>query len=197
MSYSQSVEEEMIRRIVKDLPGPRAVLDIGAFDGVTYSNSRSLIEKGWSGVLIEPNPWAFAKLTDLYSKHEKVRLINAAVGVETRLINFHEGGVYSTADKSRMDHFRKETDWREYMVPQISIDMLVREVPMMADVISIDIEGGSYDVLKVLPITSWCPHVIVVEHDDRIVEICKWARSIKYEACSVTPENLLLLRNGL
>lgn len=42
-------------------------LDIGAYDGVTYSNTRPLFESGWGGVLVEPNPFAFVDLARNYA----------------------------------------------------------------------------------------------------------------------------------
>lgn len=41
---------------------PGTVLDIGANDGVTLSNSRALVELGWNAVLVEPAEIAFRKL---------------------------------------------------------------------------------------------------------------------------------------
>lgn len=42
---------------------PRGVfIDIGALDGVRYSNTRALVDMGWCGVCVEPNPESFAAL---------------------------------------------------------------------------------------------------------------------------------------
>lgn len=41
---------------------PGTVLDVGSNDGILLSNSRALIELGWSAVLVEPAETAFAKL---------------------------------------------------------------------------------------------------------------------------------------
>jgi FkbM family methyltransferase len=37
-------------------------LDIGCWDPITFSNSRALVERGWSGVMIEPAPGPFIEL---------------------------------------------------------------------------------------------------------------------------------------
>ena len=36
-------------------------VDIGAHDGITFSNSKFFEELGWDGVCIEPNPKIFEK----------------------------------------------------------------------------------------------------------------------------------------
>ncbi len=59
--YSQNNEEQIIIEYFKDFKGH--LLDIGANDGLTLSNSRKLIELGWTGDLVEPSPNAFQKLT--------------------------------------------------------------------------------------------------------------------------------------
>ena len=55
--YSQNGEQKIILEYFQDKYKGK-VLDIGANDGITLSNSRALIEKGWDGVLIEPAPSA-------------------------------------------------------------------------------------------------------------------------------------------
>lgn len=58
--YSQNNEQKIILDYFGDFRG--AVLDIGANDGVTLSNSRALVALGWRAVLVEPSPAAFVQL---------------------------------------------------------------------------------------------------------------------------------------
>jgi FkbM family methyltransferase len=58
--YSQSGEQAIILKYFGANKG--TVLDIGANDGITLSNSRALVELGWNAVLVEPAETAFAKL---------------------------------------------------------------------------------------------------------------------------------------
>ena len=60
---SQSCEEPIIyASLLKQLLGrPGAFLEIGGFDGLTYTNSLALeICLGWTGALIERNPTNYA-----------------------------------------------------------------------------------------------------------------------------------------
>lgn len=50
--YSQNDEEAIIMRYFANRTG--RLLDIGAADGMTNSNSLALIERGWRAVLVEP-----------------------------------------------------------------------------------------------------------------------------------------------
>lgn len=58
--YSQNREQAVILRNLAGING--TLLDIGANDGITFSNTRALVELGWSGVLVEPSRTAFLKL---------------------------------------------------------------------------------------------------------------------------------------
>jgi hypothetical protein len=50
VSYSQNKEEEVILNYFNGHVG--TFVDLGANDGITFSNTRALAERGWKGVLI-------------------------------------------------------------------------------------------------------------------------------------------------
>jgi FkbM family methyltransferase len=65
MAYSQGKEEQFIWEffdIGNDNPANRVYVELGAYDGLTNSNTRALQLIGWAGVCIEPNPTAFKQL---------------------------------------------------------------------------------------------------------------------------------------
>ncbi len=66
--YSQNDEERVILELVGD--GKGRFLDIGAFDGVMFSNTRALVERGWCGICVEPNPFTFLKLLKACEEHD-------------------------------------------------------------------------------------------------------------------------------
>lgn len=75
--YSQYGEDDVFLPLLSD---NGRFLDIGAWDPITFSNTRALIERGWSGVMIEPSPGPLIELLRACSK--------CAVGADDRL---HEG----------------------------------------------------------------------------------------------------------
>ncbi len=58
--YSQNNEEKFILEHFKNRKGK--FLDIGAYDGKTFSNTFALVELGWSGLEIEASPINFVNL---------------------------------------------------------------------------------------------------------------------------------------
>lgn len=61
-NYSQFEEQTAILKAFGNPEIPRRFLDIGSWDAVTFSNTRALVELGWSGVLIEPAPGPMIEL---------------------------------------------------------------------------------------------------------------------------------------
>ena len=63
MSYSQYGEDQIIAaEFLRQESAHRFFLDIGAWHPTIFSNTRLLIEQGWSGVIIEPSPGPFMNL---------------------------------------------------------------------------------------------------------------------------------------
>ena len=59
--YSQNFEDEVIAEYFGNFQG--TLIDIGANDGKTLSNSHYIIEKGWKAHLFEPNKNVLEKLS--------------------------------------------------------------------------------------------------------------------------------------
>ena len=81
--YSQNNEQDIIMSYLEsnELTSGQ-LLDIGAFDGETLSNTRAIMLrfKHWKGVFVEPSSFSFVKLFELYKMQPKrAELVNLAV----------------------------------------------------------------------------------------------------------------------
>lgn len=75
-TYTQVGEDGMIAAVFDVLgEGSRWCVELGAWDGHTYSNTRLLFEQGWSGVLIEADPERFAQLQGNYAGNDRAHLL--------------------------------------------------------------------------------------------------------------------------
>lgn len=187
--YSQRSEEEHILKAVHDIKAG-SLLDIGAFNPTVFSNSRALIEQGWKAVLIEPSPGPTRKLVEEYGKCASVKVVCAAVSVmEENLveINVSDDGVSSTD----LNHW-KETGghFGKLLVGGITIHQILQRFGRF-DFVSIDTEGTSVDIFKVLLMTEMFPKCICVEHDRRIIEAMQFARGRGYHSVHESEENLV------
>lgn len=197
---SQGGEEAAILRAVEKIEGDhtRTFLDIGAHDGKSFSNTYALALEGWRGVCIEPSPAAFIKLIELYKDNPRITLVNAAIGLEDNLKMFYDcgGDFYGSLDAVNAAKWVKSgIKFISYLVPQITIEKLIHQLPWSYDVVSIDTEGTSFDILKTIPLEEWDPTVICIEHDGRAVEVAEWGRATqRYEVGYLDANNICLVR---
>jgi FkbM family methyltransferase len=196
MSYSQFDEEQHILAAVRDMPTGR-VLDIGAGDGVTFSNSRALIERGWGGLLVEPSPEPFQALYKLYRQHPKVELMNGLVGTYAKIVKFHH-----TLDLLSTTSEYHKAKWGEaggydgsYFAPQVSIMEVVKTFQQF-DVFSIDVEGGSAEIVFLLFMHEHLlpTRVLCVEHDDDAAELADEGKQYGFRVVYENATNVVMAR---
>ena len=79
--YSQHGEDGVLDCLLELIPiEHRYVIEFGAHDGISMSNSRHLIaNRGWDGFLIEPDPVYFRKLEALYNGTDGVQTLESFV----------------------------------------------------------------------------------------------------------------------
>lgn len=193
--YSQKNEEEVILRIVGDHVG--TFLDIGAYDGYHYSNTMALVERGWSGTMVEPGLEAFQALLARHGGNPNLTLIHAPIQDSAwELIRFwNNTKTFSTTSKKNRDRFIHEGFSQSFWVPAISIGSLVIGTNFLIatdfDAVSIDTEGTSVDLFKAYPLWANKPLVFCVEHDGRVDECKEFAAQWGYRLVMGNEENLI------
>ncbi len=194
--YSQCGEDDIILKIFGDYVG--RFLDIGAHDGRYLSNTLALIERGWSGVMVEANPRTFARLVDNHGKNPKLTLVNAAIGLDWELTKFwpatKDDGLSTTEEDQRI---RREAEgWftEPYYVAMVPIDdeAFLNVVGIGVDFVSIDTEGTSPCLLSALP--GIRPRVVCVEHDGKMIQCREWAQENGYRLVHENSINLIFER---
>lgn len=132
------------------------ILDIGANTGLFLSNSYDLIQRGWSGVMIEPSS-AFEDLEELYEGNDKVDIHNIALGKENGKLKFFESGAHvkggsdkalvSTAVPKEMERWA-DVDFKETEVDVMAVkDFLSSYADTKFNYISLDVEGMETEIL--------------------------------------------------
>lgn len=199
MNYSQNDEQEAILRYFGPFTG--SLLDIGAFDGLTFSNSRALLELGWVGVLVEPDPWNLQKLIANTSKLN-CDIICAAVGPEQKLSRIciettESRGWASTISENLMrdpDRILAPLPAQVY-VPTLTLEDLMRLRERSFQFISIDAEGMDFEILKTMPKKMLNEvKLLSIEPMDLVQrkEIFNYLFNLGFCLWHETPENLLM-----
>jgi len=142
--YSQHGEQAHILKFFDGFKG--RFLDIGAFDGITGSNTRALVELGWTGVCIEASPLVFRELVK-NAKHT-VSCCNAAVMDSAGLVKFYDNDGQCGTCLDNQDLERVVPTQRTYWVGAITPKMIADTFGGHFDFISLDIEGMDLNVLR-------------------------------------------------
>ncbi len=165
---SQADELAVIATLLRD-DFPRWFVDIGAHDGVTFSNSRPFVEAGWTCLLVEPHPDTFATLETNCSGWPNALPVPCAVAAKPGILPLFVGrdpGLMNSTLSTDSNRWMEATRSFESVPVQVETltGLLHRHgFPRDISVLSIDTEGMDYDVLLGLDIDRFRPRIIVTE----------------------------------
>ena len=146
MAYSQNDEEKYILDYFKGFTG--TLIDIGANDGKTFSNSKALIDLGWSAILYEPSPSAYLACKQLHVNNKKVKIINKAITDSYGDMTFYDSS--DTLLSSLKKELSERSPSKEIKVKCVPYS----EIKSPADFITIDAEGMDFIIIKQIDLTN-------------------------------------------
>lgn len=168
VSYSQVGEDILVENALRILKIKRpSYLDIGANDPYILSNTYLLYSKGFSGVLVEADPYICKRL-----KNARVRdkVINVGVkrgGNSREHFYIMSNKVLNTFSKVEAERYASYGSTSIEEVKEIvtkSINVIIEEnFTKCPNFISIDVEGLDYDIISDLDLNKYRPEVICIE----------------------------------
>lgn len=200
VAYSQSDEETFIVGELGDTKG--RFLDIGAYNGKTFSNTLRLVELGWGGVLVEPAPGPFQAALALHRGNNEVRLIQAAVAPKGGLMTFRDsrGDAVSTLSEEHAALWSSAVkSWDEFLVPATTPGEIIRQVGADFDFVSLDVEGTNLAVFKAIPwglLATQKLRLVCVEHEGHQDEMERELAQYGFERCYENAENVMFRRKA-
>lgn len=126
--------------------GPGTYCEVGAFDGVTHSNTLALEEAGWRGLLIEPNP-QMAKMMRVNRSHQNNHFASIGINVDEGYFDFIIGGQYSGLREYMPDQWVAEHLKRKNPMVRVPCKTLHGTLLSEVDYLSLDTEGSEYAIL--------------------------------------------------
>jgi len=197
MNYSQYGEESILKSFFEeDTVG--FVVDVGAADGIRYSNSRYLIEDlGWSGLLVEPHPTFFDKIKSLYEDNNTVSVLNAAVYSKEGEMPFYVYGRDEHAQVSTLSKTFKDKvttihgdkfEVEPTQVRVVKLSSILEELDHV-DFLSIDCEGVDMEVLRSNDWEKYRPSLVCVEHSMPRSTLHEYMSSVGYTFVEATEGN--------
>jgi len=174
-SHSQHGQDKFVyERFFKGRSAPGVFVDVGAYDGVKFSNTLLFEQLGWQGICIEPLPSVFEGLKTA----RKALCLNCAVsdsaGTGTLLevdmpADFEK--MYSGL-KANFDERHRKTiaQWgkgaKEIRVPIRRLaDILDENNIRHVDYMSIDTEGSEWKILRGLDLRTYDVTVLSIENN--------------------------------
>ena len=195
-NYSQNDEQDVILNYFKGRVG--RFLDVGAYDGVTFSNTMGLIQSGWGGVMVEPSPFNLVKLIESvrpYSFSNDIQIIAAACAPSQGLVDL-------SIDET------EHRGWAVSIVP--TYEGIQRKIPVTFKVptirpeelfdggnryqfINIDAEGMDMEIIKAIPSECWVGCEMVCAEPGHGRDLMKrfFADQLGFKIVHETKENLI------
>ena len=144
-------------------------VDVGAFDGVTISNTLQLEQLGWNGVCIEASTASAEKC----KQHRKCDVVQA-------IVTGKDGGqeLFVRNDVEPMLSHVTRTHRQGFSSDTRSLMSILKDVnaPRKIDYLSIDVEGIDCEVLQGLDTEQYEVGLITIEHNGQAQasDIANW-----------------------
>lgn len=205
-SYSQNAEDLFIADYFKGQIG--TLLDIGANDGTTLSNSKLLLDSGWSGHLVEP-AYVFSTLYNLYIARADVQCYNIAIADSYDIVTLYESGAHVPGgnDRALVSSLSKAETERWSLAGVKFEEVPVNTVPFNTfwemtefskfDFISIDAEGYDKMILKQIDLRAVNCKCLVIEHngsESLKTDFCEYCEPFGLRPAIVNRENIIFIK---
>ena len=187
-TYSQHGEDILVSNILGQVD---SFVEIGANDGVLFSNCYKFAKAGARGLCLEPSSKCFWKLGLNHLFHPGVKCINMAVSNTSRELFLEDAGyesVLSSVQTCYKEGRRK--------VKGISLCDLWSKYPSFQniDLLSVDVEGHEFEVLEGAGNEPLSSKVIILESDKlNEEELLRLPSLQNHQVCFSNPINLILI----
>lgn len=189
------------------------LIEIGAHDGFSTSNSWGLIKRGWRAEMYEPIPEHFDLLSRRYSGAQNVRLHLEAVAGHIGSIRLFLGGMLTTSNLETFSEY-SEIHWskpnltnQECLAPCITLEEAFNRVNVDVDLLIVDVEGAESEVFSSFDSILVKPRMLIVElahlHPDLRVgaqksyELFLKLLRFGYQVVYMDAINTILIRNDV
>jgi len=148
--------------ILDKVVNPGFFVDIGAYDGVAFSNTLRLEQAGWTGICAEPLPSMFDAMVKARDCTCRRVAVHSRSGEALRFrVSEMDSGIEAYLPSV-------PNDWPAIEVQTISLNDLLEQdgAPSRIDYISLDTEGSELEILSTFDFDRWNVANWTVEHND-------------------------------
>ena len=154
--YSQCNEDKILyEKYFKNysLEGKKFYLEMGAIDGVMYSNTKFYEDTlGWSGILVEPNPYMFTQLINNRPNNKLLNILCSDIK-DSLIFNVCSIPAVSSVEITKPDNFDRiyynHSKMQKINTIPVSLDTIVENSGLeRIDLFVLDVEGHEINVLN-------------------------------------------------
>jgi FkbM family methyltransferase len=192
---SQHNQDAVLDKVIFEGREAGVFLDIGANDGVTYSNTWFLEkERNWTGLCVEPLPDTFEKLKASRNCH----LENCAAGAKDKEEDFLQVSGYAEMLSGLLKNYKKQhlarvdDEIAKYggskkviVIKTVNINSLLQKHQLSEiDYCNIDTEGSEFEIIMAIDFSKIRINVFTIEANYRIeqlkLKIYLWSKGYRY-----------------
>lgn len=202
--YSQHGEDKIVDQLGL-INSDSIILDIGANDGITYSNSKFFIDKyNCKSYLVEPTNECVCKLTDLWGTNKNVEIIPYAISSINGLVKMNVGNLADTEtcvnqvstlkdEEKNYWESNRGVQYTDEFVYSITPEDLIKETGNKIDLLSIDCEGLDFYILSKIIEFGIKPQIIIFEWNSNhsVFAKCRELLESEYDLIFNHPVNLI------
>jgi len=171
MYYSQFEQDKFIYENYFKGKTDGYFIDIGAHDGITFSNSKFFEEIGWIGICIEPNPKVFKTLQSNRTNRCVMKAISDKIGT-AQFFQILDGpdmlsGLVDEYTQSSIERINSDIKSYKYDYIEVELDTFSNIVNQTKiDFLSLDTEGNELKILQNIDFNKFDINVITVENNE-------------------------------
>lgn len=192
--YSQYGEDVPLKQI---LPASGYFLEIGAYCPYTFSNTRFLVEMGWSGCYVDGCSYSISRFIDEYKQNDNIKIVQALLGDTDKLTEFYNSiqDAISTTDENHMIKWKNGGyPFKKVYTHMITPKTLETVLPNTVDFINIDVEGQSAYLASLINYDNLNTKTVCVEHDNQIQSIANNLGKYNFTVVWANHTNVILSR---
>ena len=190
-------------------------IQVGAYDGIECDPVyKYIIKYSWSGIMLEPQPNAFEKLSRLHEGRPNLKLVNAALSRKREKSTFYilEGKALPSWAQGMASFDRQNILKHQSVIPDIENHLKETEIECITfkdlfsrfdvthvDLLQIDTEGFDAEVIYMFPFENIKPSIIHFESKHllkpELEKLLAYLISLDYSVAYDGEEDMLAVYN--
>jgi FkbM family methyltransferase len=164
VSYSQYGEDLLIKLALPESKTKGFYVDVGCHHPRRGSNTYGLYQKGWHGLLIDLEE---VKVLACQLRRRRDKALVAAVCDREQEVPIYSPGEFSTNTTINLSSIPQPESYQpigKIHTTTVTNLLDIHQAPRDFELLSVDVEGVDYEVIKGLDFERYRPHVICVEN---------------------------------